>query len=65
MESSNELPKKNVLNFQRWNTHDERRLAIVTWIGSKKTYYRRRRQRALDRLTPVEYEAIYSTAHAV
>ena len=30
----------------------------------EKTYNRRRRQRGLGRLTPVEYEAIYSVAKA-
>jgi putative transposase len=62
MESFYALLQKNVLNLQRWNTREELRLAIVTWI--EKTYNRRRRQRALGRLTPVEYETIYSTAYA-
>jgi transposase InsO family protein len=30
----------------------------VHWI--ERTYHRRRRQRALGRLTPIEYETIYS-----
>ncbi len=39
-----------------WATRDELRIAIVTWI--EKSYHRRRRQAALGRLTPVEYELI-------
>jgi len=35
----------------------------VTWI--EQTYHRRRRQRGLGNLTPIEYEMIYNTtAHA-
>lgn len=32
---------------------------VVTWI--ERTYHRRRRQAALGRLTPVEYELIMTT----
>jgi transposase InsO family protein len=35
------------------------RIAIVTWI--ERTYHRRRRQPALGRLTPIEFEAIMTT----
>jgi putative transposase len=62
MESFFSLLQKNVLNSKRWQTRDELRLAIVTWI--ERTYNRRRRQRALGRLTPVEYETIYTVAKA-
>lgn len=62
MESFFALVQKNVLNSQRWKTREELRLAIATWI--EKTYNRRRRQRGLGRLTPVEYETIYSVARA-
>jgi putative transposase len=62
MESFFALLQKNVLNSKRWKTREELRLAIATWI--EKTYNRRRRQRGLGRLTPVEYEAIYSVAKA-
>ena len=62
MESFFSLLQKNVLNTRRWKTRDELRLAIVTWI--ERTYNRRRRQRVLGRLTPVEYETIYSAATA-
>lgn len=62
MESFFALLQKNVLNSKRWKTREELRLAIATWI--EKTYNRRRRQRGLGRLTPVEYETIYSVANA-
>jgi transposase InsO family protein len=62
MESFFALLQKNVLNSRRWKTREELRLAIATWI--EKTYNRRRRQRGLGRLTPVEYETIYSVAKA-
>jgi hypothetical protein len=42
-----------------WETRDELRIAIVTWI--ERTYHRRRRQAALGRLTPIEFEAIMTT----
>lgn len=56
MESFFALLQRNVLDRRRWTTRDELRIAIVTWI--ERTYHRRRRQRALGRLTPVEYETI-------
>ena len=49
MESFFALLQKNVLDRQRWATREQLRLAIVTWI--ERTYHRRRRQRALGRLT--------------
>ena len=42
-----------------WATREELRIAIVTWI--ERTYHRRRRQAALGRLTPIEYETIMTT----
>ncbi len=62
MESFFSLLQKNVLDTKRWETREELRLAIVTWIETK--YNRRRRQRALGKLTPVEFEMIYVTAEA-
>lgn len=62
MESFFSLLQKNVLNTRRWNTREELRLAIVTWI--ERTYHRRRRQAALGRLTPVEYETIMTRTTA-
>jgi transposase InsO family protein len=56
MESFFSLLQKNVLDRQPWRTREQLRIAIVTWI--ERTYHRRRRQAALGRLTPVEYEAI-------
>ncbi len=50
------LLQKNVLDRRSWNTRQELRIAIVTWI--ERTYHRRRRQAALGRLTPIEYELI-------
>jgi transposase InsO family protein len=41
---------------------EQLRLAIITWI--ERTYHRRRRQRRLGRLTPIEYETINKTAQA-
>jgi putative transposase len=60
MESLFSLLQKNVLNRRVWDTREELRIAIVTWI--ERTYHRRRRQDALGRLTPVEFELIMSTA---
>ena len=62
MESFFALLQKNVLDRQRWSTREELRLAIITWI--ERTYHRRRRQRRLGRLTPIEYETINQAAHA-
>ena len=62
MESFFALLQKNVLDRKRWATRDELRLAIITWI--ERTYHRRRRQRRLGRLTPVEYETLTHTAAA-
>jgi putative transposase len=57
MESFFALLQKNVLNLQRWDTREELRLAIVTWIET--SYHRRRRQRALGKLTPIEFELLH------
>jgi putative transposase len=62
MESFFSLLQKNVLNRQRWRTRNHLRAAIVTWI--ERTYHRRRRQRALGRLTPIEFETLYTAANA-
>ena len=58
MESFHSLLQKNVLDRRRWRTRSELHYAIVTWI--ERTYNRRRRQRALGRLTPVEFELAFS-----
>ncbi len=62
MESFFSLLQKNVLDTRRWDTREDLRLAIVTWIETK--YNRRRRQRRLGRLTTVEFETIYAAAQA-
>ena len=56
MESFFALLQRNVLDRQTWDSRDELRIAIVTWI--ERTYHRRRRQARLGRLTPIEYEMI-------
>ncbi|MBO0979892.1 IS3 family transposase [Microbacterium sp. SD291] len=56
MESFFALLQKNVLDRRSWTTREQLRIAIVTWI--ERTYHRRRRQAALGRLTPIEFETI-------
>ena len=36
--------------------------STVNWI--ERTYHRRRRQRGLGKLTPVEFELLFEAAHA-
>jgi len=62
MESFFALLQKNVLDRQRWSTREELRLAIVVWI--EKTYHRKRRQRRLGKLTPIEFETINMVLNA-
>lgn len=50
------LLQRNVLGWRRWA---ERRLAIVSWI--ERTYHRRRRQRALGKLTPIKFELLHTS----
>jgi transposase InsO family protein len=63
MESFFSLLQKNVLDQRRWRTRDELASEIIHWI--EHTYNRRRRQRALARLTPVEYELTYASEEAL
>ena len=63
MESFFSLLQKNVLNRRSWTTREQLRIAIVTWI--ERTDHRRRRQAALGRLTPVEFEVIMNTPAAL
>ena len=56
MESFFSLLQKNVLDRGGWATRQQLRLAIVHWIEA--TYHRKRRQRRLGKLTPVEFECI-------
>jgi putative transposase len=59
MESFFALLQKNVLNRRRvWRTRAELHYEIVHWI--EHTYNRRRRQRGLGKLTPVEFELAFA-----
>jgi transposase InsO family protein len=62
MESFFALLQKNVLDRQRWPNRHQLRLAIVSWIET--SYHRRRRQRGLGKLTPIEFETIQPVALA-
>jgi putative transposase len=59
MESFHSLLQKNVLDRRHWRTRAELRYEIITWI--EHTYNRRRRQRALGKLTPVEFELAFTS----
>ena len=63
MESFFALLQKNVLNRQSWVTREQLRSAIVVWIEKK--YHRKRRQAALGRLTPIEFETMMATPVAL
>lgn len=63
MESFFALVQKNVLNRRTWDTREDLRIAIVTWI--ERTYHRRRRQERLGRLTPIDFETIMTTQVAL
>lgn len=58
MESFFALLQKNVLDRTRWSTRAEFRQAIVVCI--ERDYHRRRRQRSLAHLTPIEYETLHT-----
>ncbi len=58
MESFFSLLQKNVFDRRRWRTRAELSYAVIVWI--EHTYNRRRRQRALGKLTPVEFELAFS-----
>lgn len=60
MESFFALLQRNVLNKRRWRTRNELAYAMSFWI--EHTYNRRRRQRALGKLTPVEFELAFTPA---
>jgi putative transposase len=55
-----------VFNRRRWRTRAELTHVTIYWI--EHTYNRRRRQRGLGKLTPVEFELAFTrpphTAHA-
>jgi transposase InsO family protein len=58
MESFFALLQTNVFNRRRWASRSELRYETITWI--EHTYNRRRRQRGLGRLTPVEFELAFA-----
>jgi putative transposase len=58
MESFFSLLQKNVLDRRRWATRDQLAYEVIVWI--EHTYNRRRRQRALGKLTPVEFELAFT-----
>ena len=60
MESFFALLQRNVLNRRRWRTRSELAYAVTFWI--EHTYNRRRRQRSLGKLTPVEFELAFAPA---
>lgn len=60
IESFFALVQKNVLDRRSWASRRELSAAITHWI--ERTYYRKRRQRALGKLTPIEYETIIEPA---
>ena len=58
MESFYALLQKNVFDRRRWRTRSELTYETIVWI--EHTYNRRRRQRALGKLTPVEFELTFT-----
>lgn len=60
VESFFTLAQKNVLDRRFWATRSELSAAITRWI--ERTYHRKRHQRALGKLTPIEYEIIMEPA---
>jgi putative transposase len=61
-ESFHALVQENVLNTRRWETKEDLRLAVVTWIEKK--YHRQRRKEALGKMTPVALEALHRASQA-
>ena len=60
MESFFALLQKNVLNLRRWDTREDLRLAMVTWIETK--YNRRRRHDSTAYVHPPERRASVALA---
>ena len=56
MENRFSVLQKNVLNQHSWGTREDLDLAIVYWIEAR--CHRRRRQRRLGKLTPIEFVTI-------
>jgi transposase InsO family protein len=58
IESFNALLQKNVLNRKKhWQTRSELISRIYSWVNNR--YNGQRRQDGLNRMTPIEYEAVY------
>jgi transposase InsO family protein len=62
MESFFSLLQKNVFNRRRWRSRSELTYETIVWI--EHTYNRRRRQRSLGKLTPVEFELTFTAQPA-
>jgi putative transposase len=63
IESFFALLQKNVLDQKKtWQTREELRVRMVYWIEAK--YHRKRRQRRLGKLCPIEFEALTLSATA-
>ena len=62
IESFHSLLQNNVLNTRRWESREDLRVEIVTWIERK--YHRQRRKRRLGKMTPVEFEALDAARRA-
>lgn len=63
MESFLALLQKNLRNRQAWENRDQLRSEITRWI--ERNYHRKRRQRALGKLTPIEFGMIHTTTARV
>lgn len=60
MESFFAVLHNNVVNRGRWDTITRLRTAIVHWI--ERTSHRKRRQRGVGKLIPVDDELVHQTA---
>lgn len=60
MESFFALVQNNVVDRKSWTSRRELSAAITHWI--ERTYHGKRYQRALGKLTPIQYEAIIEPA---
>lgn len=53
----------NVVNRRFWATRSELSAVITYWI--ERTYHRKRRQRTLGKVTPIEYDTIMEPAVSI
>lgn len=63
MESFFALLQNNVLDRQSWKYREDLTVAVISWIET--TYHRRRRQRGLGRMTPIELETATARQAAI